>query len=473
MSTFRTILTNVGAALAAAAAANGSQIVLTEMAVGDGNGNPVTPNPASLYLARERFRSTLNRLQPRPSNPLQFEAEIVIPASEGGFVVREVGLFTSDGALFAVANVPDTYKPTSDEGAYSDTVIKMVFEVANASVVTLVIDPAVTLATRSWVQNNVTRAALIPGGLTNQVLAKKSNADGDTEWRDPTAAIEVVVWSLEESQTLAAGQLQVDLVTRTTDGAAVYINGTRLREDQWTPHPSIKTRLTLGQAYAGAKFTLVQNEEVGKTELLFRAQNLADVLDPAAARANLGIPGAISSGIASATIQWAQLAGLPAFATRWPTWAEVANKPASFPPDAHTHAWPQISGAPDTATRWPTWGEVTGKPALFTPAAHTHVWGDISNPPATAVRWPSWGEVTDRPAAFPPAAHGHAIADVAGLQGALDGKAPSGHTHTAAQITDLTAFVNGLIAAALVNYLPKDNPTFTGTMTGPAYNKAP
>ena len=33
-----------------------------------------------------------------------------------------------------------------------------------------------------------------------------------------------------------------------------------------------------------------------------------------------------------------------------------------------------------------------------------------------------------------------------------------------------TAFVTNAITAALANYLPKNNPTFTGTMTGPAYN---
>lgn len=35
-----------------------------------------------------------------------------------------------------------------------------------------------------------------------------------------------------------------------------------------------------------------------------------------------------------------------------------------------------------------------------------------------------------------------------------------------------TAFVQAAIAAALASYLPKNNPTFTGTMTGPLYNKA-
>lgn len=36
-----------------------------------------------------------------------------------------------------------------------------------------------------------------------------------------------------------------------------------------------------------------------------------------------------------------------------------------------------------------------------------------------------------------------------------------------------TAFVQAAIAAALNDYLPKNNPTFTGTITGPAFNRVP
>jgi len=44
---------------------------------------------------------------------------------------------------------------------------------------------------------------------------------------------------------------------------------------------------------------------------------------------------------------------------------------------------------------------------------------------------------------------------------------------TTSMISGLSTYVNGLINTALANYLPKNNPTFTGTLTGPAYNKVP
>jgi hypothetical protein len=58
-------------------------------------------------------------------------------------------------------------------------------------------------------------------------------------------------------------------------------------------------------------------------------------------------------------------------------WNNLANRPAAFPPTAHTHTWDNISGAPETATRWPAWGEVTGKPGTFTPSPHSHAQADI------------------------------------------------------------------------------------------------
>ncbi|MNE22397.1 hypothetical protein D3C80_1156060 [compost metagenome] len=50
-----------------------------------------------------------------------------------------------------------------------------------------------------------------------------------------------------------------------------------------------------------------------------------------------------------------------------PTPAEIGAAAAS-----HSHSWGQISGIPAYATRWPSWAEVTGKPATMPPSAHTH-----------------------------------------------------------------------------------------------------
>ena len=42
------------------------------------------------------------------------------------------------------------------------------------------------------------------------------------------------------------------------------------------------------------------------------------------------------SGITN--LQWANLTGVPVYATRWPTWSEVSSKPTTMPPSAHTHS---------------------------------------------------------------------------------------------------------------------------------------
>lgn len=44
----------------------------------------------------------------------------------------------------------------------------------------------------------------------------------------------------------------------------------------------------------------------------------------------------------------------------------------------HTHAWGDLLGLPAFATRWPTYAEVTDKPATFTPAAHVHDAADVT-----------------------------------------------------------------------------------------------
>ena len=248
---FSTIHTLVGLQAMYDAASAGESLNLTEMAVGDGAGQPTTPDELQTALVREMYRAAINRVyKPDPSgDPRRFAAELVIPATEGGFVLREVGIFDADGALFAVGNLPETYKPMSSEGAYADTVVRLEFLATNADVVTLQIDPNITVATQQWVTNNVTAATVIPGGTTQQVLTKTSNVDGDYEWSDPTEA-NIVVNTIEEYQVLADAQTLVVLSTVTTFGLAVYINGTRLAQgagaNEWEPDPTDETILTLG-----------------------------------------------------------------------------------------------------------------------------------------------------------------------------------------------------------------------------------
>lgn len=291
---FKTIHTQYGLSRLAQAETTGTPINLVAMAVGDGNGQAVTPTEGQTDLVRERFRAAINRVYQDPVEAERFTAELVVPATEGGFTMREVGVYDDQGGLFVVGNLPDTYKPNDSEGAYADTVVRVEFLVTNAEVITLQVDPNIAVATQTWVSNNVTASALIPGGTTGQVLAKSSNADGDTEWVDPNTA-NVVVDIIEESQELADGQTQVDLVATTTLGLVVYLDGQRLAQgsgaDEWQPDASINTRLHLGQTYpAGTELIAVQNEPAGSIgNPLQRDQNLADIGDAAAARQNLGV----------------------------------------------------------------------------------------------------------------------------------------------------------------------------------------
>ena len=94
--------------LLAQAEATGSQIRLTHFAVGDGAGYPIIPNANMTGLVRERFRATVNRVYQDPENENKFTAEIIIPVSVGGFVMREIGVFDSNGNLVIVGNIPDT-----------------------------------------------------------------------------------------------------------------------------------------------------------------------------------------------------------------------------------------------------------------------------------------------------------------------------------------------------------------------------
>ncbi|MFM5467903.1 phage tail protein [Aeromonas veronii] len=151
MSNFGAILTNAGAAKLANAIALGVPLKLTQMAVGDGNGQPVTPDPAMTAIPGEKRRAAINTLFPDPLAASQLVAEQIIPEDVGGWWIRCVGLYDDSNTLIAIANVPDTYKPLLASGAGRTQIIRMVLIVSDTSAVELKIDPSVVLATRKYV----------------------------------------------------------------------------------------------------------------------------------------------------------------------------------------------------------------------------------------------------------------------------------------------------------------------------------
>lgn len=149
------LLTNQGAAKLANAAALGTKVNIASMGVGDGSGTLPTPDAAQTKLIGEKRRAQLNSLTVDAANSSQIIAEQIIPESDGGFWIREIGLYDGDGVLIAVANCPETYKPQLAEGSGRTQTVRMILIVNSTTAVTLKIDPSVVLATRKYVDDAV------------------------------------------------------------------------------------------------------------------------------------------------------------------------------------------------------------------------------------------------------------------------------------------------------------------------------
>lgn len=176
---FYTLLTDIGAAKLASAAALGVPLKITQMAVGDGGGSLPSPSAQQTKLIAEKRRADLNMLYIDPQNSSQIIAEQVIPETEGGWWIREVGLYDDTGALIAVGNCPESYKPQLTEGSGRTQTVRMVLITSSTDNVTLKIDPAVVLATRKYVDDKVLELRVY---VDDQMAKHLAAADPHTQY---------------------------------------------------------------------------------------------------------------------------------------------------------------------------------------------------------------------------------------------------------------------------------------------------
>lgn len=152
MADYYTLLTNAGIAYETACKAAGVPIKLAQISVGDGNGAVYNPDATAKALKREVWRGPLNALFQDEKNPSWLLAEVTIPAEVGGWYVREAGLWTDTGILYAIVKYPESFKPVlATSGTGKEFYIRSIFETSNASQVALTIDDTVVKATRTWV----------------------------------------------------------------------------------------------------------------------------------------------------------------------------------------------------------------------------------------------------------------------------------------------------------------------------------
>ena len=143
-----TVLTNYGTQAFAKALATNQPLRLSSFAVGDGNGQAVTPTADRTALVKETHRANVSAVSLDPRNNKQIIIELTIPEDVGGFYIREMGVFDSTNKLVAYANAPESFKPTLESGSGKVQVLRMILKVSNSQAVTLSIDNSVIFVTR-------------------------------------------------------------------------------------------------------------------------------------------------------------------------------------------------------------------------------------------------------------------------------------------------------------------------------------
>jgi hypothetical protein len=186
-SQFFAILTAVGEAKQANAAALGTSWTFAQMAVGDANGTDPIPVRTQTKLINERRRAPLNQVKVDPTNASVITAEQIIPESVGGWWVRELALYDADGDMVAVANCAPTFKPLLAQGSGRTQVIRINLIVSSTANIELKIDPSVVLATREYVDTVVVEAlskldykhSVLAATTANIVLSGIQTTDGE------------------------------------------------------------------------------------------------------------------------------------------------------------------------------------------------------------------------------------------------------------------------------------------------------
>lgn len=153
--TYGTVVTSAGLALVTAATMRGEKVKLKYLAVGDGGGQYYQPSADMTALKNEKWRGEVNSVQINPDSPNMIDIVAVIPATVGGFTIREMSVQTEgDDVMFAVCNTPDTEKVIITTGAAGEVELTMHIEVANAANVTIAVDPNVVTATKTDLKNH-------------------------------------------------------------------------------------------------------------------------------------------------------------------------------------------------------------------------------------------------------------------------------------------------------------------------------
>ncbi|MDT3693606.1 MAG: phage tail protein [Mucispirillum sp.] len=146
-----TVLTDVGKQKLAEAIANETALDFTEMAVGDSNGTSYEPTSDMTALKHVTYRAAIGSMKINAEDKNIMEFEFVVPASTGGFYIREAGLYSSDGTLIAISRLPEQYKADMAEGAGSSMTVRILVAISSDAQIYITVPASITYATKTYV----------------------------------------------------------------------------------------------------------------------------------------------------------------------------------------------------------------------------------------------------------------------------------------------------------------------------------
>ncbi|EOH0840233.1 TPA: phage tail protein [Salmonella enterica] len=153
---FKTIITDYGKQrLITAMSPGGTKLTLTQMAVGDGGGNPTNPDTTSTALVNEVWRAAVNSVSVDKTHSNIIIVELLIPAEVGGFWIREAGIYDEFNKLVAVCSLPASEKPLLEQGSGRAQTVRMTLVISDMSTINVTIDSTTIIATNDYVDNSL------------------------------------------------------------------------------------------------------------------------------------------------------------------------------------------------------------------------------------------------------------------------------------------------------------------------------
>lgn len=288
MANFYSIITNRGKELEAEALASGTKITLVKFVVGDGNGQATPPKPTQTKLVNEKYRGDIGELSVSPEQSTQMMAKIVLPTDVGGFTVREIGILTDAGELYAVANCAAIEKPVGGVSvnmqfrlAVSDTA-NITLNVATGDGLFLRIDQDLSeIRGRGAQAQKAARESLaIVDASTKQKglvqLNSATNSTSETQSATPAA--------VKATYDLANAKYTAQDATTARKGIVQLNSATNSDSETLAATPKA-IKITFDKALAAEENAKTANDNANTR--LEKNKNLSDVPDKGKARASL------------------------------------------------------------------------------------------------------------------------------------------------------------------------------------------